>query len=231
MKKIIILSAILVLLISSCERSPEADFYVNSNVVDVYELVYFSNTSTNADLFKWDFGDGTVSSLSNPTHAYEIPGRYLVTLEAYQGTKNIDRASMYIDVLSTTLDIEVLEYYDHYPVPEASIRLYRTQYDWDHETNWLYGMEWYTDANGIAIIYGLDPIIYYVDIWHPTHNNYILANDDMNNVKTFPLIRHEVNQYTFYVDYVGSVNRKDGRNVVQYKVVKVERKNPGKQAR
>ena len=68
MKNLILLSAILILLASSCEMQPRADFYVPSPVVDVYENVYFTNTSSNADSYRWDFGDGTVSSDPNPDH-------------------------------------------------------------------------------------------------------------------------------------------------------------------
>lgn len=231
MKKLFILSAILVFLASSCERRPEADFYVPSPVVDVYEVIYFTNTSRFSDSFRWDFGDGNISSVPNPTHYYELPGRYLVTLEAFKGSQEVDQTTMYIDVTSTSLDIEVLEYYDKYPVPEASIVLYTTQYDWDNQSNQLFGAEWLTDANGMVIIHGLSPIVYYVDIWHVSHNNYLLAEEDMANVKTAPLERNKINPYTFYVDYIGSISRKDGRKTDHYKVVKIERKTPGNQAR
>jgi hypothetical protein len=232
MKKLILPSAILVLLASACETGPDAGFYADRQVADVYENIYFTNTSNNADYYKWYFGDGTESVTPYPVHYYNAPGRYLVTLEAYRGTDKVDAASMYIDVVTTTLDIEVLEYYDHYPVPEASIVLYTTQEDWDQQTNTVFGSEWFTDANGIAIIHGLDPIVYYVDIWHPNHNNYTLAYEDINFVKTPPLIRNEVNQFTFYVDYVGTtMDRKEGREVARYKVVKIERKSTGVQAR
>ncbi len=233
MKKIVgILSIVLILLTAGCEYDPHAGFYISGNPVEVYETVYFTNTSSNADAYYWDFGDGTFSTIPNPSHIYEQPGRYLITLEVRKGADEIDRASMYIDVISTSLEIEVLEYFDRYPVPEASIMLYTTLYDWDHQTNPLFdGMEWITDAYGMVLIHGLRPLEYYVDIWHPTHNNYLLAEEDINNVKTDPLIRGEVNAYTFYVDYVGSVSRKDGKEIAQYKIVKIERKDPGRLAR
>lgn len=232
MKNLILLSAILALLASSCELHPRADFYVPSPVVDVYENVYFTNTSSNADSYRWDFGDGTLSGDPNPTHYYESPGHYQVILEAYKGSQEFDQTSIFIDVTSTSLEIEVLEFIEKYPIPEASIILYTTQYDWDNLTNPLFGgTEWITDANGFAMIHGLSPIIYYVDIWHPSHNNYWLAEDDMEFVKTEPLAKGGINAYTFYVDYIPSVSRKDGRKVEQYKVVKIERKAPATNAR
>jgi PKD repeat protein len=232
MKNLLLLSAILMLLASGCDKSPEADFYVSSPVLDVYEILYFTNTSSRADFYRWSFGDGTVSSEMNPVHSYDLPGTYLVTLEAYRGSNEVDQTTMNIDVLSTTLDIEVLEYYEQYPVANASIVLYTSQYDWDNQTNKALNLEWFTDANGIAVMYGLNPIVYWVDILHENYNNYQLAYEDINNVKTDILAYHEYNMYTFYVDYVGTtVSRKDGRKVDQYKVVKMERRKPGNHAR
>ena len=42
--------------------------------------ISFTNTSTNATNYLWDFGDGTISAIENPIHEYLIPGTYLVTL-------------------------------------------------------------------------------------------------------------------------------------------------------
>jgi len=39
-----------------------------------------TNTSQNADNYSWDFGDGATSTQVNPTHTYDRPGAYTVTL-------------------------------------------------------------------------------------------------------------------------------------------------------
>lgn len=45
--------------------------------------VFFSNMSTHADSYIWDFGDGSGSTQTDPLHTYSSPGSYTVTLNAY----------------------------------------------------------------------------------------------------------------------------------------------------
>jgi len=47
---------------------------------DVPLTVNFTNNSQNITSFLWDFGDGTTSTLQNPTHVYNDLGSYTVTL-------------------------------------------------------------------------------------------------------------------------------------------------------
>lgn len=53
-------------------------------------MVNFMNESFNAGTFNWDFGDGQSSSLLNPTHIYQNPGDYTVTLIVSGGACGID---------------------------------------------------------------------------------------------------------------------------------------------
>jgi len=46
------------------------------------QTVSFTNTSTNATTYSWDFGDGNTSSLQDPSNTYATPGTYTVTLVA-----------------------------------------------------------------------------------------------------------------------------------------------------
>ena len=64
--------------------NPMADFTVDSTFAFCPPLLArFTNTSTNASFYEWNFGDlsGT-SDLENPPHVYTIPGSYSVTLIA-----------------------------------------------------------------------------------------------------------------------------------------------------
>ncbi len=221
MKRTIYILAALVFAIAACEREPYADFIASSNRVEVFETVYFTNTSSdNTNHFEWDFGDGTWSDALNASHEYEQAGTYLVTLKAFQGQRIVDQATLSIEVLTTALDVIVEEYYDHYRVPDASVILYPTQADWEYQTNAL--VEGYTDADGVVRFENLNPLVYYVDVWHPNHNNYLLAEEDIGWIMTDPLIRFGINEFVAYVDYVGTVRRADGKKVAQYKLLKIE---------
>ncbi len=49
--------------------------------------VTFENTSSDADSYVWDFGDGNTSTEATPTYTYDASGNYLVKLKAIKGSK------------------------------------------------------------------------------------------------------------------------------------------------
>jgi len=56
--------------------------------------VQFNDTSTNATSWSWDFGDGTTSTLQNPSHMYSTSGQYQVTLKVLTLDGNLTAAQM-----------------------------------------------------------------------------------------------------------------------------------------
>lgn len=77
----------------------QADFAAN-----VYlDSVQFSNNSSYASDYNWDFGDGTLSSnLANPQHIYGTAGNYSVTLIATDSCGKSDTISQNIVVTTLT---------------------------------------------------------------------------------------------------------------------------------
>jgi PKD repeat protein len=77
------LGMIVLFLFSSCKKdvtaAPPDPFYA----VDVngFEAT-FTNKTTGASTYKWDFGDGASSTDENPTHTYAAKGKYVPTLFA-----------------------------------------------------------------------------------------------------------------------------------------------------
>ena len=59
---------------------PMAEFTLDETEGCAPLLVNFTNLSSPGLTYTWDFGDGTVSNLPSPSHFYEIPGSYDVTL-------------------------------------------------------------------------------------------------------------------------------------------------------
>ena len=135
---------------------------------------------------------------------------------------------MTIEVLfPTMLEITVLEYYDEYTVSNASVLLYPSLYDWEYETNYI--SEGFTDVNGVVTFTGVGAVSYWIDVWHSNHNNYLLAEESEDWIKTLPLLRNRINTFTAYVDYFDSntksTSKKRDRNInnYNYKIIKLER--------
>ncbi len=62
----------------------------------------FTNTSVNASSFYWDFGDGTTSTLENPTHTYTGQGPFDVVLVV---EKHIDNGDIIYDKTSQVVRV------------------------------------------------------------------------------------------------------------------------------
>jgi PKD repeat protein len=201
MKKILYLSLILSLSLFSCKLAPHAHFTTDTPEPEVGQDVYFDNGSKNADSYEWDFGDGYISNEANPVHVFTGSGTFEVTLTATSSSGLSDQASMTINVMiPTLLEIEVLEYFKEYVIPNASVRLYPTIIDWENETNME--SEGYTNANGEVVFSNLGPYVYYVDAWEKNYDNYTLKQEDVSNIRTDEIIPHTINWFIAYVDSV-----------------------------
>lgn len=70
--------AVVAMVATSCEKKPEANFRYEDDGL----TVTFINTSKNADVYAWDFGDGQTSTEKSPVHEYAAAGEYTVKLTA-----------------------------------------------------------------------------------------------------------------------------------------------------
>ena len=62
------------------------------------EEISFTNCSENATSYAWDFGDGAISTESNPGHTYDEAGSYIVKLVSANASS--------IDTISATVVVE-----------------------------------------------------------------------------------------------------------------------------
>ena len=99
------------------DATPEAGFTYEQGADDV---ILFTDVSSAATSWQWDFGDGTVSGEQNPTHSYAEEGDYTVVLIASNGqcTDTVTGIVTFTPLVSTT-DLPGLGYYRLLPNPGA----------------------------------------------------------------------------------------------------------------
>lgn len=79
----LLLTAILLAaMLTGCETLPTADFTFEPSEITVYDEVTFTNISSDAESYAWDFGDGSTSFDANPTHVFRSAGTFTVKLTA-----------------------------------------------------------------------------------------------------------------------------------------------------
>ena len=70
-----------------------------SYVVDG-NTVTFTNSTSNATSYVWEFGDGGVSSQGDPVHTYGMDGNYEVSLTAYDDAGESDNITQTVTISS-----------------------------------------------------------------------------------------------------------------------------------
>jgi len=87
--------------------SPTAQFSYSPTTPKAGQSVAFTNLSTDPDAdtlsWYWNFGDGSSSTLKNPSHAYTSAGQYSASLEASDpdGATHTANQTLTVDVAST----------------------------------------------------------------------------------------------------------------------------------
>jgi PKD repeat protein len=69
------------------DTDPVAAFTFTGGDMPAPHKVVFTNTSTNATSYLWDFGDSEQSNQVSPSHIYEEGGSYTVSLIAYKNDR------------------------------------------------------------------------------------------------------------------------------------------------
>lgn len=79
-----------------------AAFEINNDSLELSSpIAIFTNNSTDAVSYLWDFGDGAISTDQNPYHIYSSTGEYLVKLVAYSANCYNDTTELTIWVVNT----------------------------------------------------------------------------------------------------------------------------------
>lgn len=220
MKRLLIILPILSLLLTACYKEPYADAIISPRPAYVGEEIYFDNISTNAEHYEWNMGDGTTYSGVHVTHYYNDPGLYLVSLKAFGKKGGVSTATFEVEVIGSELRVIVKEYYDKYPVPNASVILYPTLKDWENETNMV--DEQFTNGVGECMFTGLSFQRYYVDVWETDHDNYQLAEEDVGFIETQLLEPGYDHTFIAWVDYYEPTAKKSTSRSAQKELMMKE---------
>lgn len=79
--------------------APVADFSFSKGFVSTADIVSFTNKSSNATEYVWDFGDGSPKETAmTPTHQFKSPGTYTISLQVSNpdGMKSVIRKTIEI---------------------------------------------------------------------------------------------------------------------------------------
>lgn len=77
------------------QKNPSAGFIGSPTSGTAPLTVQFTSTSSGANAYAWNFGDGGTSPAQNPRHTYTVPGIYSVDLDARDSCSGkTDRAGM-----------------------------------------------------------------------------------------------------------------------------------------
>gem|GEM_PF-400953 len=80
--------------------APTASFTPSVSTTCAGSNISFTNNSTGADTYTWNFGDGTMSTDANPTHIYDDPGNYIIQLFAENSLTGCNET--FLDTLTIT---------------------------------------------------------------------------------------------------------------------------------
>lgn len=111
---------------------PTAAFDVVFDAAD-YRNVTFNNSSLNATLYAWDFGDGTTAIEKSPTHSYSAEGNYTVMLTA---SNSIGESNVFTQIVAAvapiTVDFDaVIDATDNKKVVFTNNSVNASNYSWD----------------------------------------------------------------------------------------------------
>lgn len=154
------LSGLLLAVLCSCQRLPKPRFtYEPLENPEAGEIIQFINESKRGESYFWEFGDGGISTLTDPQHTFENAGVYSVTLtataepgEAYNTERITIFEATLLGFIVTDSTGSLLE--------GAEVLIYDRQEAWERlETPHYSG---YTDQEGKLQFMHPDSEIYYI---------------------------------------------------------------------
>jgi PKD repeat protein len=132
------LTGIIILVVFSltgCQKEPAASFTASKTLATVNENITFTNTTGDGDHYEWDFGDGSKSEETSPSHSFTKVGDYVVTLKAF--SKNGKKTSSVSETITIGLPpVCQFSYSPLYPIPNTLIQF--TDNSLNNPTSWFW---------------------------------------------------------------------------------------------
>ena len=205
MKKTYLVLSLIVIIFSGCVRDyhPYAQFTQKYKSYLTGERIDFTNQSTEATSYMWDFGDGFTTSTYDASHVFTRNGQYTVTLNAYNHNK-VSVSTAVIEVyIPSSLNITVKEYgHSSIIVPNASVLIFETLADWDTHNSDYATVSSITNDVGFVYFDNLFPGDYYIDIKNSHYDNWQIGIDNSDLVHAY--LDEGVDKYfSITADYLG----------------------------
>jgi PKD repeat protein len=156
-------AGILLIIFSACKKEPTASFIHSSDTYEALDTINFASTSSDANNFQWDFGDGSTSTNENPWHIFSSSGSFDVSLTVTNDDGSDETISTVTIKDPTILAFGVVKSGTEEKLSNCAIYVYDNQTDWESGENPI--ATGLTDDNGIIIFYHAKAIIYYLDAY------------------------------------------------------------------
>lgn len=88
---------------------PNANFSLEYDPESIGNRIVFSNSSTEAQSYYWDFGNGSVSTQYSPTMDFPLEGSYTISLVATNEHSCSDTTSKTISIANPSMDLHLME--------------------------------------------------------------------------------------------------------------------------
>jgi PKD repeat protein len=113
--------------------TPVAKFSVSKSNACAQEPLRFTDLSTNANFWCWDFGDGATSNEQSPFHSYQKPGTYTVKLVAKNaGCASIFQITNAVTIKDPFVDFKIVKSCaDTYTIQLVNLATNFTSVQWD----------------------------------------------------------------------------------------------------
>lgn len=188
-------TGILIIIFSACQKDlPTASFSHSSDSYEEGDTINFTSTSTNADNFDWDFGDGSTSSVENPWHIFNTTGSFDVSLKVTNADGSDESSSTVTIKDPTVLAFEVIKEGTEETVPGCGIILFDNLTDFQNIENAI--AAGYTDNDGYIEFYHAKAIVYYLyAIKEGTGGDWIFGGN------TGQIVLNQLNLYSVPVEW------------------------------